>query len=149
MDTILEIRKYIGHKTLVIPHSVTLVFDEQNRILVEERADDGMVDFPGGGIEPDETIEDAAIRELKEETGIIADELKLFKVYSGPLTHYVYSNGDEISGIDCVFVVTKYHGDLKPQKEEVTKLMFVEANSIDKNKLSIRNKRIIEDIKHS
>ena len=95
-DYIKELRKRIGNMTVVLPHSVVLVFNSKNQILVEERADDGFLDFPGGGIDPKESAEEAAARELKEETGLIANELEFFKLYSGEITHYTYCSGDEI-----------------------------------------------------
>ncbi len=40
--------------------------------------------FPGGFLDPDETLENAAKRELKEETGLDINNLKQFKTYSDP-----------------------------------------------------------------
>ena len=91
-----ELRKRTGHMPMVLPHSVVLLFNDKNEILLEERSDDGYFDFPGGGIDLKESGEDAAKRELFEETGLVADELEFFKVYTGEITHYVYFNGDEI-----------------------------------------------------
>ena len=140
-----ELRKRTGHMPLVLPHSVVLLFNDKNEILLEERSDDGYFDFPGGGIDLKESGEDAARRELLEETGLIADELELFKVYTGEITHYVYFNGDEIYGVDLVYICKKYHGKLAPQQEEVYKLEFY---SLDKmpEKMSPRNKQIIKDL---
>ena len=145
MDYLKELRKRTDHMPLVLPHSVVILFNEKGEVLLEERADDGFFDFPGGGIDLKESAEDAAYRELKEETGLIADELELFKVYSGEITHYVYFNGDEIYGVDLVYTCHKYHGEMKPQLEEVKSLEFYDLKHMPK-KMSIRNKQIIKDL---
>ena len=144
-DYLKDLREKTGHMPLVLPHAVVIIINNQNEILLEERADDGFFDFPGGGIDLKETAEEAAARELKEETGLIANRLELFKVYSGEITHYVYFNGDEIYGVDCVYICRDYLGELKPQLSEVKRLFFC---SLDKmpEKMSPRNKQIIKDL---
>ena len=144
-DWVKNLRKKIGHDTVILPHAVTIVIDGKH-VLAEERSDDGYIDFPGGTLDLGETIEECAIRELKEETGIIADSLELFKIYTGELTKYTYVNGDDMYGVDVVYLVRKFHGELKPQKDEVNKLEFVKLDDI-KGKLSPRNKQIIKDLK--
>ena len=145
-DYVLKIRELIGHDPLLLAHAVTVVIDENKRVLIEERSDDGFIDFPGGTLDLHETIEECAKRELLEETGLVADYLEFFKIYTGEITKYTYSNGDVIYGIDVVYIVRKYHGELKPQKEEVTSLNFVKLNDI-KGKIYSRNRQIIEDLK--
>ena len=144
-DYIKDLREKTKHMPLVLPHSVVVLFNENGEVLLEERADDGYFDFPGGSIDLKETAEEAAARELYEETGLVADELKLFKVYSGEITHYVYFNGDEIYGVDLVYLCNKYHGEFNPQLEEVKKLKFFNLNEMP-SKMSIRNKAIVEDL---
>lgn len=146
-DYIKDLRKKVGHAPLVLPHSVVIVLNNQNEILLEERSDDGFFDFPGGGIDLKETAEEAAIRELKEETGLTANRLDIFKVYSGEITYYKYFNGDEIYGIDSVFICRDYDGELKPQLSEVRKLFFCSLDNMPVDKMSSRNKQIIIDLK--
>ena len=144
-DYLKELREKVGHMPLVIPHSVVILFNDKNEILLEERSDDGYFDFPGGGIDLKESGEEAAKRELKEETGLIADKLVLFNVYTGEITKYVYFNGDVIYGVDLVYLCDKYHGELKPQLEEVKRLSFYSLDNLP-NKMSIRNKQIVKDL---
>ncbi len=144
-DYIKDLRDKTEHMPLLIPHSVVVLFNENNEVLLEERSDDGYFDFPGGALDLKETMEEAAKRELFEETGIIADELGLFKVYSGEITHYIYFNGDEIYGVDAVYLCNKYHGELKPQPGEVKSLSFHPLEKMP-NKMSKRNKQIVIDL---
>lgn len=64
-----------------------IVFDELKRVLLIRRKNEpfrGQYALPGGFIEVGETAEDSARRELKEETGIEAGNLRLLGVYSDP-----------------------------------------------------------------
>ena len=144
-DYLKDLREKTGHMPLVLPHAVVIIINNQNEILLEERADDGFFDFPGGGIDLKETAEEAAAREVKEETGLIANRLEIFKVYSGEITHYVYFNGDEIYGVDCVYICRDYSGELKPQLSEVKRLFFCSMDKMPE-KMSPRNKQIIKDL---
>ena len=145
MDYLKELRKRTDHMPLVLPHSVVVLFDKEGKVLLEERKDDGFFDFPGGGIDLKESAEEAAKRELFEETNLVVDELEFFKVYSGEITHYVYFNHDEIYGVDLVYISKKYHGELKPQKDEVKALAFCDLNDMPE-KMSKRNKQIVIDL---
>lgn len=144
-DYIKELRDKVGHMPLVLPHAVVILFNENHEVLLEERSDDGYFDFPGGGIDLKESGEEAAKRELKEETGLIANKLVLFNVYTGEITKYVYFNGDVIYGVDLVYLCDKYHGELKPQLEEVKRLKFYKLDNLP-NKMSIRNQQIVKDL---
>ena len=145
-DWVKNLRDKIGHDTVILPHAVTIVLDLERRLLVEVRKDDGFIDFPGGTLDLGETLEDCAKRELEEETGLIADALVPFKVYSGELTKYTYANGDDMYGVDAVYLCFNYHGELKPQAEEVESLKFVRLGDIQ-GKISPRNKQILKELK--
>ncbi len=47
------------------------VLDDAGRLLLQRRGDNGRWGLPGGAAEPFETPETAALRELREETGIV------------------------------------------------------------------------------
>lgn len=75
-------------------------------------------------------MEDAAKRELFEETGLTAERLELFGIFSGKDMHYIYPNGDEVSNIDIVYICRDYTGTLRRQENEVEELKFFALNEI-------------------
>ena len=130
---ILDLRKVVGHRTLIQVGAGIIVEDEQGRVLLQLRADNHCWSYCGGSCEIDERVEDTARRELLEETGLVAEELELFGVWSGPELHYVYPNGDEVSNIDIVFLCKSFSGQIKPQEEEVDELRFFAVDEIPQN----------------
>lgn len=110
-----------------------IVEDEQGRVLLQKRTDNHCWGYPGGSTELDERVEDAASRELLEETGLTANQLELFGVFSGPELHYVYPSGDEVSNIDVVFLCRDYTGTLNCQQEESEELRFFAPGQLPEN----------------
>jgi ADP-ribose pyrophosphatase YjhB (NUDIX family) len=70
---------------------VTL-FDGDGRVLLVRRRDFPVWNLPGGGVEPDEMPWDAAIREMREETGLEIQLQRLTGVYSKPSQRAVVLN---------------------------------------------------------
>lgn len=58
-----------------------VVFDTDNNVLLQMRADCPIWELPGGGVDPKEIFRDAVIREVFEETGLTVDEANLFGLY--------------------------------------------------------------------
>lgn len=129
-EYILDLRKIVGHRPLLQMGASILVENPQGQILLQQRADNHMWGYAGGSVELDERVEDAARRELLEETGLIAGEMTLFGIYSGPELHYTYPNGDEVSNIDVVFLCRDYSGTLEAQPSEVEALRFFPAHAL-------------------
>ena len=130
---IMDLRGIVGHRPLLQVGASVIVVDSENRILLQLRSDNHCWGYAGGSVELDEAVEDAAKRELFEETGLIAESMELFGVFSGIDMHYVYPNGDEVSNVDIVYVCKNYSGSLKCQEGEVDALKFFSVDQIPEN----------------
>lgn len=143
-DYIMELRKIVGHRPLLQVGASVIVEDEQGKILLQLRTDNHCWAYAGGSVELDEVVEEAAKRELFEETGLVAEELTLFGIFSGADMHYIYPNGDEVSNIDIVFLCKKFSGALKCQAGEVEELRFFSIEEMPEN-ISKPNIKPIEE----
>lgn len=124
MGYIMNLRKYVGHEPLIGLGATTLVFNEKNEILLNLRMDTNNWGIPGGSMELYETIEETAIRELKEEAGISAEELELVTVLSGKDYYFEYPNGDKLCTVIVLFKVKNYSGTVKVSDKESKELKF-------------------------
>lgn len=129
---IMDLRSIVGHRTLLQVGASVIVEDNNGRILLQKRSDNHCWGYAGGSVELDEKVEDAAKRELLEETGLTANSLELFGVFSGEDTHYIYPNGDEVSNVDIVFICRDYSGELIRQEDEVEQLKFFNIKELPK-----------------
>lgn len=130
---IADLRKRIGNMPIIMVGASVIVEDAQGKILLQQRTDNLCWGYAGGALELGETTEAAAKRELLEETGLLAEEMELFGVFSGKDFHHVYPNGDEVYIVDVVYLCRKYTGALKAQDGEVERLRFFSAGELPEN----------------
>lgn len=66
-----------------------LIIRDGNILLIKRRREPykGIWALPGGHIDWDETVEEATIREVREEVGLMATRVQLLGVYSDPKRH--------------------------------------------------------------
>lgn len=133
MGYIQDIRKKVGHEPILTAGVGLFIFNENNEVLMQLRTDYNQWGLPGGAMELGESFEETAKRELKEETNLDIDELELVKVLSGKDTYREYPNGDKLYDITAIFVIKKYHGNLKVNDEESKKLEYFNINNLPNN----------------
>ncbi len=131
-----ELRKLVGHRTLIQCAASVIVVDPQGRLLLGLRSDNNTWCYSGGSVEIDEVVEECAKRELEEEMGLEALNLEFFCVNSGPQAHYIYPNGDEVSNFEIVYICRDYRGEPKCVDNEMKELKFFYPDEISLEMIS-------------
>lgn len=105
----------------------TVVVLSKNRVLFIKRDHEPMKGawaLPGGYLTWDETVEQTAARELKEETGLVAGKLHLVGIRSD------LSAGDDRQNIDLYFYTRKVSGEPTVQIGEVADIQWFDPQNL-------------------
>lgn len=105
------------------------VLIENNKILFKRHPSIDKFDLPGGGVEIDETIPVALIREFKEETGLDVELDKLLSVEDSFFT----SGTEDAHGILVFYLVKKVGGELEVIDNESVEINFFDLDKLDIN----------------
>ena len=78
----------------LVPAAGVLAVDNQDRVLLQRRRDTGQWAIPMGKQELGETVAQCAIRETREETGVLVEVTGLLGIYSDPAHIVAYGDGE-------------------------------------------------------
>jgi 8-oxo-dGTP pyrophosphatase MutT (NUDIX family) len=117
-DYVARLRACVGNDLLILAAAAACIRDEQGRILLVHRSD-GLWSVPGGGLDPGERLDQAVVREVREETGLEVEPLALIGVYSDPAYAFTYPNGDLVQPITAFFECRVVGGTLQPDLDEI------------------------------
>lgn len=117
---------------------VAAVIFEHDRVLFVKRADNGLWGLPSGRIQPGETIIEAVKRELREETGLQVNVIRLIGVYSDPASQiFSYPMGKRIHFITSCFQCEIVGGELNADGVEITDAAFFKTDNLPKDLLTM------------
>ena len=127
-DYIKWIRSKVGHEKIIIVYAGGCIFNENGEVLLQKRADCNKWGFPGGAIELGETPEMAAIREVKEETGLDVEVNKLIGIYTD--SDVVCVNGDKVHSICIGYEMSIVGGELICDENETLELKYFSLDNM-------------------
>lgn len=123
-----------------------LLFNDKSELLLTRRAVEphkGKLDLPGGFIDPMETGEAAAIREIKEELGIDIHSLRYFCSFPN---EYVFS-GFSVFTLDMAFLAQTESLDKMVAMDDISSFEFYKPQDVDLLELpSMSMKNILKEL---
>ena len=130
-EYIKRIRSYVGHERIILVGAGIFIYKD-GKLLLQKRRDSGLWADHGGCVEIGETLEETAKRELFEETGLTANSLEFFKIYSGKKMLHTYPNGDKVYLIISFWICEDFSGEIKIDPNEVIELKWFDINEMPK-----------------
>ena len=126
------LRKHVGSERVILA-GASVFIHKDGKLLLQKRRDNGCWADHGGCCEIGETVEETAKRELFEETGLVANSLELFGVFSGKELFYTYPNGDKVAYVIIAYLCNDFSGELNADPDEVTELRWFGLDELPEN----------------
>ncbi len=122
-----------------------IVVDENNKVLViktKNLKNDTVITFPKGHIEKNETSQEAAVREVKEETGVEASIIKKIK----DVEYWFVHQGEKVHK-KVTWYLMKPIKITEAEKVEVDDVFWYDINKVDQILSYKSDKELIEEVK--
>ena len=114
----------------IVPSVTAVVTNEAGELLLVHKTDNGLWALPGGGMDPGESIAQAAVRETKEETGMDIAVVGVIGLYTNPNHVIAYDDG-EVRQQCSVCFTTRLVGGQLATSSETSEVGFVALDRLD------------------
>ena len=107
-----QLRAQVGSRLLLVPGARIVIEDGLGRILLQLRSDFRVWGLPAGSAEPGESLEQAIIREVREETGLELSRVQPYGFANDPAYETrTYPNGDRCQFFSMLFHAASHQGE--------------------------------------
>ena len=127
---------------------VVVLVRHEETVLMEYRADSDVWCFIGGSLETNESLKQCAIRELREETGILLKEsrLRFVSVYDDPSRIIAYPDGNIFRSVTVAFETVLEERPPLIRSEESRELSFQKISGLRELSIAATHIPIMEDV---
>jgi ADP-ribose pyrophosphatase YjhB (NUDIX family) len=119
----------------LVPSVTAAVRDAAGRILLIHKIDNDFWALPGGAMEVGESVADAAVREVQEETGVLVELTGLVGIYTDPGHVMAYDDGEVRQEFSVCFHARPISGEPRQDGTETKAAKWVDP--VDVSTLSI------------
>ncbi len=135
----------IGKRGALRVGASAIIFDEsREKVLLTKRTDNGRWCIPGGGMDPGESVEEACVREVYEETGLHVETTRLVGVYTNPGMVVEYADGNVIQPVAISFEAVVTGGEMG-LSDETTDVGYFSVEEMEKLDLMENHVERIQD----
>lgn len=120
------------------------IINEEGKVLLTRRLDNGQWCLPSGGMEPGESPSETVIREVFEETGLHVRVKRLVGVYSDPNQLVVYVDGNKVQ-IVAVHFEAEVTGGTLGVSNETSAFGYFSLEEMGRMEMLGHHKKRIED----
>lgn len=114
----------------LVPSVTAAVRDDRGRLLLIHKIDNDYWALPGGGMDLGESVTDAAVREVAEETGIRVEVIGLVGVYTDPGHVMAYDDGEVRQEFSVCFHAQPVDGQARSDNVETKAVEWVEPHQV-------------------
>lgn len=139
-EFVTRLRAGVGHDLLWLPGVSGVIVDDDGRLLLGRRADNGQWAVVSGILDPGEEPALAIVREVLEETGVHAEVVALTAVSSSAVIHY--ANGDAAQYLDICFWCRPVGGEAHVADDESTEVGWFSPDSLPADLMDTSVERI-------
>lgn len=134
MNYVKSLREKIGHDPVILVGAVVVVTNADHQVLLQQRMSPfGKWGLPGGLMELEESTEEAARREVFEETGMSLGDLDLLGVLSGNRYFIECKNGDQFYSVTVAYASKNPEGVLQIDLEESLDFQYFDFDQLPEN----------------
>ena len=108
-----------------------VVTNDQGELLLQKRTDNELWGLPGGAMNIGESVGEAVIREVKEETTLDVEPTGVLGIYSDPGHVIAYADGEVRQEFSICFAARVVGGQLAVGDQESTEVRFVKPSDVD------------------
>ena len=125
-----------------------IIFNDEGKFLLTKRQDNGQWCLPGGAVESGESVAEACIREVFEETGLNVRVKRLVGVYSHPDQLVVYKDGNKAFIVAIHFEAEIIGGELGLSNETTDFGYFTLEEMEGLQMLGRHKERVLDTVKN-